>query len=419
MRQMNHLPHGQPAAQPSAQPAGLPAPHPEEVARSQALLAVLAKQIEAANGFLRFDHFMRAVLYTPQLGYYSGPAAVFGSAGDFVTAPQLSPIFAACLAEQLRRWLGSFTLNERCLTEFGAGDGTLAAQLLALLGDEIAQYDIIELSANLQARQRAQIAQLAPAQLSKVRWLTQLPEQLNGVVFGNELLDAMPVRLFELQTEQNDLIVVERGVGFAHGALHWQTQCADPSFNLTIRKQLSDAVQGAQLAQQFDSGYTSEYAEEAQGWIASVATRLQRGVLLLIDYGFGASEFYLPQRSGGTLMCHYRHHAHTDPLALVGLQDVTSHVDFSAVTQTAIEQGLFLLGYTTQARFLMNNQLGEIASQMLAQSKDFKDRINRTQGLQKLVSEAEMGELFKVLALAKGGDFDVSGFNPGDRSNRL
>jgi SAM-dependent MidA family methyltransferase len=414
MRQMNQIPLAEPAP-----PPGLPAPQPEQMARSNALLGVLGHQIDAGQGFLRFDHFMRTLLYTPGLGYYSGPAAVFGGSGDFVTAPQLSPIFASCLTQQLRRWLAALPTEEQCITEFGAGDGTLAGQLLAAMGHEIGSYDIVELSANLQARQQATIAQLAPQHLTKVRWLAELPEQLNGVVFGNELLDAMPVRLFELRTHQDQVQILERGVGIERGRLCWQTQTAEASFDSAVRDQLRYATQGANLAQKFGSGFSSEYPEEALGWVASIALRLQRGVLLLIDYGFGASEFYLPQRSGGTLMCHYRHHAHTDPLILVGLQDVTSHVDFSAVTQMGLKHGLTLLGYTTQARFLMNNRLGEIASDFLEQCNDFKDRITHTQGLQKLVSEAEMGELFKVLALAKGDIFDNAGFISGDRTNRL
>jgi SAM-dependent MidA family methyltransferase len=397
-------------------------PSPQQLERSQALLALVANKIASAGGFLPFDDLMRSLLYAPQLGYYSGPSQVFGADGDFITAPKISPIFAACLARQFGLWLDCMADNQpphQQITEFGAGDGLLAGQLLAQLGKRLTSYQIIELSADLQARQRATIEQLAPQQLSKVVWLGELPEQLNGIVFGNELLDAMPVKLFELQIEQNEVRVLERGVQWAQDQLAWESHPASSELTRAVLGKLAQVSDS--IAVEFPSGYCSELALEADGWVSTVAQKIEQGVLLLIDYGFGAREYYLPQRSGGTLMCHYRHRAHSNPLVFAGLQDITSHVDFSSVAQAAVHSGLSLLGYTTQARFLMNNELSAIAGGLIEKCTDIKDRVALTQGLQKLVSEVEMGELFKVIALAKHGSdpFSADGFITGDRSNRL
>jgi SAM-dependent MidA family methyltransferase len=400
----------------------LPRPNQAQLERNQALSAQIIAKIAQARGFLRFDDFMRAALYTPGLGYYSGPSEVFGAVGDFVTAPQISPLFAQCVAAQWRRWFAQMAADQAQVTEFGAGDGRFAGQILALLGDEVRSYNIIELSGHLQRRQAQTIATLAPQQVNKVRWLNQLPDSLEGIVFGNEVLDAMPVRLFELQFDQQcGISVLERGVGVQNQdstPLCMATQPANPLFAASVIEKLKCAIGPENsLASHYVSGYKSELGEESTGWVNAIAQRLSHGVLHLIDYGFAAAEYYLPQRSGGTLMCHYRHRSHEDPLQWIGLQDITAHVDFTAVAQAAMQSGLDLLGYTTQARFLMHCGLIEYAAAAMQTQSDIKQTVALNHGLQKLVSEAEMGELFKVIAFGKGASF--AAIDSRDRSNRL
>ncbi len=402
-------------------PPSLPKPNAWQQEKELALQGLINDKIAQSDGFLPFDAFMRALLYTPHLGYYSGQSTVFGAQGDFVTAPQMSPLFAACVASQCRHWLEALAPDQRCVTEFGAGDGTLAAQLLNHLGQDILSYCIVELSGDLQLRQREAIKRLAPEHLPKVQWLSQLPMKITGIVLGNELLDAMPVSLFELDSQGEHVQVLERGVSLNNQQLVWAHRLASHEFESKVLNTLANSLQdNANVASAYPHGYRSELAIEASAWVSTIASRISRGVLLLIDYGFAASEFYLPQRASGTLMCHYRHHTHENPLVLLGLQDVTAHVDFSAVAQAGIQQCLTLLGYTTQARFLMHNQIGELASERIAQCQSVQERIAVTQGFQQLMSEAHMGELFKVIALARSSEpSQFAGIDSNERSNRL
>ncbi len=365
---------------------------------------------------------MELALYAPGLGYYSAGQQKFGAAGDFVTSPHISPLFASALANQLAQWLQQTTPQ---IVEFGAGDGQLAAQLLIELNrrsHSLERYCIVEVSADLKQRQYETIKKIAPRFLSLVVWHDQLPAQLEGVVIGNELLDAMPVKLFELQAQG----VVEKGVRFnqlqASGqtsswSLQWEDRPAKHEFATEIAKLL----QSADTEHQRDRplGYTSEVCTVANAWMHTIASRLKKGAMLLIDYGFPRAEYYLPARSGGTIMCHYRHYAHSDPLLLPGLQDITAHVDFSAVAQQALDSGLELLGYTSQARFLINcGLISELSS--ASHQLDATQTIALNSGVQRLVSEAEMGELFKVIGFCKNLEGEVSlGFTTGDRSHTL
>ena len=402
----------------------LPKPSTDELAQSQQLQALIAQEIRASGGFIGFDRYMQSALYAPHLGYYSGPSAKFGSQGDFITAPLISPLFATALANQCLEW---FEQVPPQLFEFGAGDGTLAAQLLMELGAQIERYTIIELSPQLRARQQGRLQVDCPNYVEKVVWVDQLPDYLNGVIIANEVLDAMPTHIFRLATDG----VMELGVALdaVSERLTWSAQAADSTLKKSVEQLLLDQAQGTD----YPVGYTSEICPQAAAWVASIATRMQRSAMLIIDYGFSSAQLYLPQRALGTLMCHYRHYAHGDALFLPGLQDITAHVDFTRLALAAQHNGLEVAGYATQANFLINCGILQ-AAQMLMRTDDAGaheplatnpsveqtiSHARMTQGLQKLISEAEMGELFKVLALTKGCEAPAIGFSRGDRRHQL
>ena len=399
----------------------LPVPEPEALAISQELCGVIGQRIERAGGWIGFDSFMATALYEPGLGYYSGSSRKFGRGGDFVTAPEISPLFGACVANQCAQWLAG---RADGVVEFGAGTGMLAAHVLnelSRLGFDDVGYRIVELSAPLRAVQRHTIETLAPHAIARVRWLDELPEAIDAVVLANELLDAIPVRRFVL----DGLKVLERGVArrdprdfdprdpFAQ-AFEWSDRPADPDFEQAVRRALE---RSGWQADERAMPYESELGEQAQAWIETLGARLSGGALLLFDYGFPASEFYHPERSEGTLACHYRHRVHFEPFCLPGLQDITSHVDFSAMAAGAAASGLEPLGYTSQANFLLNSGLLERLAQV--QPDDALARARQAQTIQALVSEAEMGELFKAIAFGRGLPDDAIGFARGDRFGAL
>ena len=390
----------------------LPPPDEDQLAASRALARRLSEAIGAAGGWLRFDEWMRRTLYEPGLGYYSGGSRKFGAEGDFVTAPEISPLFGECVAAQCAQWFDEGV--EPAVFEFGAGSGALAAQVLArleALGFPGVEYRIVELSGELRERQRETIAARAPRAAAPVRWLDALPERIDGVVLGNELLDAMPVRLFRLEGEA----VLERGVTLSQGAFALADRPADAAFEAAVRAALDRSGWAAHGG--WPDGYCSELGEQAAAWTGSVASRIGRGAMLLLDYGFPRAEYYHPQRAQGTLMCHYRHRAHADPLWLPGLQDVTAHVDFGAVRDAALAGGLELLGYASQANFLLN--CGLLESFARTSGGDAIEQARASRAVQKLVSEAEMGELFKAIAFGRGVGGDALGFRRRDRSASL
>lgn len=357
------------------------------------LQARLAQEIAAAGGWIGFDRFMAMALYEPGVGYYAHDSAKFGampaSGSDFVTAPELSPLFGLALAAQVGQALERTGTD--AVWEFGAGTGALAAQLLQALGDRVRRYTIVDLSGALRARQQARLA----AWGDRVVWADRLPDRLAGVVLGNEVLDAMPVQLLvRLQGRWH-----ERGVARdAAGALVWQDR---PT---ALRPPVE--VEGGH-------DYLTEIHPQAQAFVRTVAAALAaggRGAAFFIDYGFPEREYWHPQRSEGTLMCHRAHRADADALAEVGEKDITAHVDFTGVAMAAQDGGLSVLGYTSQARFLLNCGLGALL--------DAADLPTRAQA-HKLVAEHEMGELFKVIGLCVGDPWDAIGFTAGDRSHRL
>jgi SAM-dependent MidA family methyltransferase len=367
-------------------------PQPGSV--SAPLQAVLQKALQANGGWLPFDRFMALALYAPGLGYYARGSQQFGampsSGSDFITAPELSPLFGATLAVQLRQALQACGSTE--VIEFGAGSGALAAQLLkALDDDEVGRYTIIELSATLRERQQATLAPFA----HRVRWLDTWPEAIHGVVVGNEVLDAMPVQLLAFDGETWS----ERGVAWHEGAWAWADRPTD------LRPP---------LAEDLAPGTVTEVHPQAEAFIRSLAQRLVRGAAFFIDYGFPEGEYYHPHRMGGTLMCHQAHRADGNPLVDVGAKDITAHVNFTGVALAAQESGLEVLGYTTQAHFLLN--CGLLDRLLGAGPREIA-------AAQKLVTEHEMGELFKVIGMARGCTEDLLqdpvGFVRGDRSHTL
>lgn len=383
----------------------LPLPDPAEQKYSDTLKTTLREQITRSGGWISFADYMESVLYTPETGYYNGGAAKFGAGGDFVTAPEMSPLFGQTLARQAAQILNA--VDQGSILEFGAGSGKLAVDLLRALEelDHLPQhYYILDLSADLQQRQRTTIEQHIPHLVSRVHWLSALPEQFEGLILANEVLDAMPLHLVAWQ----DSSIAERGVIWKDHGLAWQDRPLANQELFEIARQLPPADQSSLHT------YISEISLANRHFIRSLASLLQRGAILLIDYGFGQSEYYHPQRYQGTLMCHYRHHAHDDPFFLPGLQDITSHVDFSAIARTALDSGLELAGYTTQAHFLINCGITDLLTRTPAdQPGCYLPLVSQ---VQRLVSPAEMGELFKVMVLSKGIEPDTAayGFTRGD-----
>ena len=360
---------------------------------STVLTERIAQDIAAQGGWISFERFMHAALYTPGLGYYARGDSPFGlmpaDGSDFVTAPELSPLFGRCVAVQVQQALQACESQE--VVEFGAGSGALAEQLLEALGSGVSAYTIVEVSAGLQQRQRERLA----AWGDRVRWVSQWPTDIHGVVVGNEVLDAMPATLLSFDGQQ----WCERGVAVHNGALVYADR---PT---ALRPPAPPHMDGP-----WPPGAVTEVQPQAQAFMAGLAQRLTRGMALLIDYGFPQAEFYHPQRSSGTLMCHRAHQSDANPLKEVGLKDITVHVDFTAMALAAQEAGADVLGYTSQANFLFNCGIDRLL--------ETANAIERSRA-QVLLSEHEMGELFKVLAIARGLELDPVGFSRGDRMHRL
>ncbi|MFL9878455.1 class I SAM-dependent methyltransferase [Herbaspirillum rhizosphaerae] len=360
----------------------LPEPSADALAASRSLQHLIADEIRRSDGWISFARYMELVLYAPGLGYYSGGATKLGKEGDFTTAPEISPLFGATLAHLATEL---FDQTDAAIMEFGAGTGKLALDILTELrtADRLpTHYFVVEISTQLRARQQETLRDFP-----QVRWLDSLPAAFSGVVIGNEVLDAMPVQLV-IRGEDSWL---ERGVTQdASGAFAY----ADRPCDDTLMAQIPDA-------EVLPVGYLTEVHPISVGFMQSLGAMLQggKGVALLFDYGFPAHEYYLHERGQGTLMCHYRHHAHPDPFYLPGLQDVTAHVDFTAMAKAAIEGGLDVFGYTSQAAFLLGAGIGDLL--LRTSPEQSRAYLPQSNAVQKLISPAEMGELFKVLAVGK------------------
>ncbi len=379
-------------------PAAPPRPDPETLAVSAQLRALIDAEITTAGGWIGFDRYMHLALYEPGLGYYSAGSRKIGGGGDFVTAPELSPLFGRTLARQVADLIREDVTD---IVELGAGRGTLAATLLTdleTLGRLPVRYRILEVSADLRQRQQQLILERAPQLAARVEWLDELPASFSAVVIGNEVLDAMPVH----RLRRADGRWLELGVTLSDGQLAWATRPATAALTAAMPADLPD-------------DYETELNLAAPALLGELGRRLIRGAALFFDYGFPAHEYFHPQRDRGTLMCHYRHTAHGDPFLWPGLQDITAHVDFSALAATS--HGLDLLGYANQAQFLINCGITDLLSEVPA--ADAARYAPLASAVQKLLSPAEMGELFKVIAFGRGIASPLRGFIRGDKSHSL
>jgi len=370
---------------------------------SAQLSQIIVDATQSAGGWLAFDQFMAHALYTPGLGYYANDSRKLGtmpaSGSDFVTAPEMTPLFGRTLALQVAQALQMTQTDE--VWEFGAGSGALALQVLEALGDQVKRYTIVDLSGSLRLRQQQLLHKFG----DKVSWVNALPEEMRGVVLGNEVLDAMPVKLLA----RIKGVWHERGVAVRpeqSTTVRAEPVEAFPSF--TWQDRLTDLRPPLEIEGPHD--YLTEIHPQAEAFIRTLADHLVQGVAFFIDYGFPESEYYHPQRHMGTVMCHRAHLADPDPLADVGLKDITAHVNFTGIALAGQDAGLEVLGYCTQARFLMNSGLLDLLAQA-----DLKERVNA----QKLILEHEMGELFKVIGFFKGEPWEAIGFAHGDRTHTL
>jgi SAM-dependent MidA family methyltransferase len=393
------------AAPPDPRLAGLPSPSEAERAHCARVVSHLVHAIAEEEGWISFADYMNAALYAPGLGYYAAGTRKFGPGGDFVTAPELTPLFGRTLAAQIAQLLEH--LPEADILEVGPGSGRLAADVMIELGERGTlpkRYRLLEVSPDLRERQREHLSSQLGDLMPRVRWIDALPERWTGVVIANEVLDAVPAHVVVRRNGR----WYERGVTVDRNA---QLAFADRPLKPGLLRTMAQS----RFPERVD--YVSELNPAAEALVSGIAGRCERGAMLLVDYGFPAAEYYHPQRDGGTLMAHYRHRALADPFCYPGLIDMTAHVDFSAIAQAGAKEGMSVAGMTTQANFLVNCGVLEVLERYGdPQSTDY---LRAASALHKLTSPAEMGELFKVLALTRGIDVELVGFRDADHRHRL
>jgi SAM-dependent MidA family methyltransferase len=377
----------------------LPALTADEAEHSRRLVRRIWEEIDARGGWLSFERFMEMALYEPGLGYYSAGATKLGAGGDFVTAPEVSSLFSRCLATQCSEILQH--VSGGAILELGAGSGVMAADLLNELGAQGAspeRYLILEVSADLRERQRALLQERAPAYATRVAWLDRLPDEFRGVVLANEVLDALPVQRFRIRGDQINAL----GVTWQLGRLDWSEIHADAELEAAVRR--IEANTGERLP----DGYTSEINLRLAPWIAGIAGALQEGVALFVDYGLPQRQYYRSERREGTLLCHFRHRFHDDPLINVGVQDIGAWVDFTAVAEAASSAGLGVAGFATQAHFLIGNGLEQLLGP--TDGHELASRVQLARQAMLLTLPGEMGERFKVIGLTRGFERPLRGF---------
>ena len=373
----------------------LPPPPPEAAAHSHRLAEKIAFEITDAGGWIPFSRYMEMALYEPGFGYYSAGSRKFGGEGDFITSPEISPMFARCLGMQARQVLEAVGGD---ILELGPGSGVLACDLYAELkaqGAAPQRYHLLEVSPDLRERQRAAIAERHPQDIERFVWHERLPEKIRGFVVANEVLDVVPFSI--VHRSGGDLL--ELGVAVSEAGIGWE-DAPLPAGDLKRRASV--------VFPRGDYDYTSEFGLVAEGLVRTIAANLEAGMALFIDYGFPEREYYHPQRSMGTLRCHYRHRFHGDPFFMPGLQDITAHVDFTAMGAAAESAGAEVLGFTTQAYFLISSGLAVLVSG--GDPNMTLSRLKATSAVHRLISPSEMGELFKVLAIGKGIESPLIGF---------
>lgn len=393
---------------PSAPLSSLPPLTQAEAEHAARVLTLLRERIRSAGGFLDFEQFMELVLYAPGLGYYSAGAHKLGSGGDFATAPEISDLFSECVAEQCAQTLQRLGGGE--IVEFGAGSGRMAAvvlQSLARRGTLPERYRILEVSADLAARQRSRIAQLPPELAGRVHWLERWPASpVQGVLLANEVLDALACQRFVVRATGIQTLGVALG---AQAELTEAERPAVPTVALAV-EQLQ-----RELPVPLPLGYRSEVSLRVGPWVAAAAQCLERGALLIFDYGLPRAHYYHPERMLGTLRCHFRQRAHDDWRSHPGLQDITAWVDFTRVAEAAVDAGLEVLGFVTQAAFLLGTGIEE----RLAAAEDAATRVRLAGEARRLLLPGEMGEAFKVMALTRGLEGSLSGFAHQDLRQQL
>jgi SAM-dependent MidA family methyltransferase len=389
-------------------PDPLPGLTTEETEHGERLSARIRTVIAGAGGIIGFARYMEMALYEPGLGYYSAGARKLGECGDFVTAPEVAPVFSRCLAGQCAEVLAG--LDGGDVLELGAGSGVMAAAMLEefeSMGALPARYRILDVSADLRERQRATLMAAVPRLMDRVEWLDRLPQGFRGVVVANEVLDALPVERFTWHRGEARTL----GVTSANGRFEWAEEPAGPALGAAVERIRHDYVLD------WPDGYVSEVNTGLPPWLAAVAGALERGVMLFVDYGLPRREYYAAERSSGTLLCHFRHRFNDDPFARPGLQDITAWVDFTAVAEAAERAGLEVAGYTTQAHFLIGNDLAGRLQDV--SSLDLVQRVNLSRQAMVLTLPGEMGERFKAIALAKGYDAPLRGFAVRDLRHTL
>lgn len=388
----------------------LPEPNSEAKAHSQQLVERIKKQINR-HGSMSFADFMRNALYTPNLGYYASGLTKIGKGGDFITAPEVSPIFSRCLARQSAQVLSQ--LEQPNIIEFGAGKGTMAKDILLELEaieQPIENYYIIELSADLRQKQQETLQKLPLPLYKKVVWLDALPEKpIQGVVLANEVLDAMPVERLKLEPYQS-----------AQARVIWdeEKQSFDWQYMPIAEKKLQKIANGVleMIGEPTESGYETEVNLNISPWLDAIGDFISKGLVLLVDYGYTRREFYQKSRVMGTLRCHYQHLAHADPFFYPGLQDITAHVDFTSVAESGFDAGFKVAGFTTQAHFLMASGLLEMSTDP---EMEITEQIKLAQQIKTLTLPDEMGETFKVIGLTKNFDQSLIGFTMRDLRHQL
>lgn len=383
--------------------SALPAPSDDALAHSRALEELIKAQCAERTESMSFADYMNLALYQPGMGYYMAGTAKFGTDGDFVTAPELTPLFGATLANQA---LSVLAVTGGGILELGAGSGALAAGLLEALPQPVT-YTILEPSAELQQRQHTQLKQrLSAAQFAAISWIDRLPDSFTGVVIANEVMDALPVERFKVIDGRLQQQYVTAGMDARFDAPSNAVLAAVSAIERDLGRELAD-------------DYSSEVCLLLEPWVASLADVLKTGVVLLADYGYPRQEYYSPERLAGTLACYYRHRMHSDPFLWPGLQDITAHVDFTAVVEAGVANGLELLGYASQSAFLMDNGLLALMEEQLQVLDSEADRIALSKVVKTLTMPGEMGERFQVMALGKNVDEPLQGFKTQDLSYRL
>ena len=390
------------------QPPSLPEPDSASAAHSDLVANHIRTQIEAAGGSIGFGEYMQHALYAPGLGYYAAGAAKFGEAGDFITAPEVSSVFGGVVARQCAEVLAQIPDGE--VLEYGAGSGKLAVDVLVALerlGSLPTAYRILEVSADLRERQEALLQQQVPELMSRVTWLDAPPTKARGVILANEVLDALPVERFV----RRDGAILQQRVAAAGREFAWVDAPAPAKLVAAV-----EAIE-EELGAPFPEAYVSEVCLAAPSWIEGLADVLQTGTAFLFDYGVSRREYYALERSSGWLRCHFRHHAHNDPLVLAGIQDLTAWVDFTAVAEAAVAAGFEIAGYSAQAQFLMAGGLAQELKNLA--TLPLQEQLALSRQVKTLTLPGEMGEHFKCMALQKGALARPSAFGLADRTHTL